>query len=208
MARNIERPEINDSNLADNHAIVAVVTSTGKSGHSIAANFSTALARREKRACLITTENNSIQSEQNSDSPLEGLLNEQNVLAEMLFDGAGGVQILPAGNIFSHFPRMGKMKQELLINLLATLEAAFDYVIVDVPAEADKELLHLFKVAPILLSVTPQADALTTAFELLRQLKHKGVDNPIQIVVENATSLPHAHESFKSYNWHQPDICG
>jgi len=197
MVRNIETPEFKDSNLAGHHAIATVLTSAGKNSRSIAVNLSTALGKREKQVCLITTAPGSGQSEQYPDNSLEELLTEQKALADILVDGAEGTRILSAGSIFARFSQMGKIKQELLIDLLAKLEAAFDYVIVEAHANAVKELVHLFKALPLLLCIKPQADSLTAAFELMRQLKHQTIDQPIQVLVEMATDLPHAHDTFK-----------
>lgn len=202
MINSTNRPEYNAPSPPGDSARLAVMTSAGAGSRASAANLSTALAKRGKHVCLITTDslshNKPALSGQDRGSPLEDLLAGRKVLAEILFDGSAGTQILPAGNTFSNFFNLDEVQKKLLVDLLAHLEAAFDYLIVEAAAEADKGSLELYQAAPlILLTITPEADSLTKAFSLLRALKRKYTDQPIHVIVDMAGSLPNAHDAYK-----------
>jgi len=197
------KPYFNRLGPQSGGARVAVTASTGANNRPVAANLSIALAKRGKHVCLITTDNpfssNAALTDQSWESPLEDLLNGKKLLAEILSDGSAGIQLLPVGNAFTNFFRMDGAKQKLLIELLAQLEAAFDYLIVETAAMADNGPLSIYQAAPlVLLSITPEADSLTSAFSLLRALRRQDEIPAVHIIVDLAASLPSAHDTFKN----------
>ena len=93
---------------------------------------------------------------------------------------------------------MDEIQQKVLVDLLAQLETAFEYLIVETTAEADNGLFHIYQAAQlILLTITPEADSLTQAFTLLRTLKRQYEDQPVHVIVDMAANLPNAHDTFK-----------
>ncbi len=185
-------------------ARLAVITSTGADSYSCgsAANLSIALAKRGKHVCLITThgptDNNPKLSGQHLEASLEELLTGQKVLAEILHDGPERIQVLPTGNTLANFCHLDDVQQKLLIETLIQLEAAFDYLIIEITAEIDEGLLQLLRAAPlILLAITPDAASLTRAFSVLRALKRYYDDQPVHVIVGKVENLPNAHNTFK-----------
>ncbi|MCB1867163.1 MAG: hypothetical protein KDI43_01185 [Gammaproteobacteria bacterium] len=198
-----DRPDADDLSPHGDAAIPVVLISVG-TNRPTAANLSTALARRGKHVCLITTGTPSggkpLLPGQNRESTLEELLARWIPLAEALFDGAPApdTQILPAGDIFANFYRLQETEQSKLVELLVQLESVFDFIVVDAANETNDGLRHLCQSAPlILLTITPEADSLTSAFSLLRAIKREYKNQPIHIIVDLAENLPHAHDSFK-----------
>lgn len=178
------------------------MTGAGPSSRASAANLSTALVKRGKHVCLITTDspsgNKPAVPGQNRGLPLQELLAGRKVLAEILLDGSAGTHILSAGNTFSNFFLMDSVQQNSLVEMLSQLEETFDYLILEATAEADKGSLQLFQAAPlVLLTITPEADSLTKAFSLLRALKRSYEEQPIHVIVDRAGNLPDAHDTFK-----------
>lgn len=196
------RQDFNDSSPHGEAARLVAMVSVGNTKHPTAANLSIALARRGKHVCLITTStpsgNNPLRSGQNRKSPLGELLTGQKLLAEVLSEGPSGTHVLPAENVFASFFHLEEAEQRVLVELLTELEEEFDYIIVEAVSEAEKSLLQICQAAPlILMSITPDADSLTSAFSLLQALKRQYKDQPIHIIVEMAENLPRAHDTFK-----------
>ena len=202
MNNTINRQNINDLSPSTGPARQALIANIGANNRAIAANLSIALARRRKHVCLIAADspssNSSLLPEQSRRSPLEELLAGRKVLTEVLRDGPAGIRILSAGLTFTNFFHMAGTEQVMLVELLAHLETAFDYIIVETGPEADNGLLQLYQSIPlILLTITPEADSLTSAFSLLRALRSQTKNQPIHIIVDMAENLPNAHETFK-----------
>ena len=121
-------------------------------------------------------------------------------LAEALFDGAPAPDTSDTAcrRHICQFYRLQESEQSKFVELLVQLESVFDFIVVDAANETNDGLRHLCQSAPlILLTITPEADSLTSAFSLLRAIKREYKNQPIHIIVDLAENLPHAHDSFK-----------
>jgi MinD-like ATPase involved in chromosome partitioning or flagellar assembly len=84
---------------------------------------------------------------------LEQVLDGSRNILEILVTGPGGITIVPAASGIAEFANLTVVQQKLLLQAMRTLEAQFDYLIIDTHPGLNEETLLSITISDILLLI-------------------------------------------------------
>ncbi len=179
-----------------------IAISSGKGGvgkSSISLNLAIELARKKNRVCIFDADTNlaniNIMTGLTPLFTLQDFLTGNKPLKDILLQGPGEIEIIPAASGFMDFVRYDPLQQDKLINLVRSLEKKFDYILIDTAAGINETVLSFIKAAPeTIITITTEPTSLTDAFSLLKVLKQQGFNQPVQVLVNRAPSYESAKE--------------
>ncbi|MBT3723438.1 MAG: MinD/ParA family protein [Gammaproteobacteria bacterium] len=179
-----------------------IAISSGKGGvgkSSVSLNLAIELSRQKHKVCIFDADTNlaniNIMTGLSPDFTLQDFLTANKPLQDIMLQGPGGINIIPAASGFMDFVHYDPLQQEKLINLLQQLEKQFDYILIDTAAGINETVLSFIKAAPeTIITITSEPTSLTDAFSLLKVLKQQGFNQPIQVLVNRVPSYQVAKE--------------
>lgn len=200
-------PEIKaDPSTEKRQARVIAITS-GKGGvgkTNISANLGISLAAQGHRVCIFDADtslaNINILLGLTPSHTLEHLLSGEKKIEEILLQGPGGLEIVPAASGIMEFVSLNKGQQKRLLTAVRKLSRRFDYLLIDTAAGINEPLLSFLQAAPYtIMTITPEPTSLTDAFSLLKVLKGRDFNHPVFVVVNMAPGLTSAHDAYKRF---------
>lgn len=192
---------------AENTGARVIAVTSGKGGvgkTNITANLGISLAAQGKKVCVFDADtslaNINILLGLTPDYTLEHLLSGEKKIEEILLQGPGGLEIIPAASGIMEFVSLNKNQQKRLLTALKRLSSRFDYLLIDTAAGISEPLLNFLQAAPYtIMTITPEPTSLTDAFSLLKVLKQRDFTHPVFVIVNMAPGISTAHEAYKRF---------
>ena len=170
---------------------ISLMGESGAGKRSLCTNLGIALTRSGRKVCILETG-------ESDRSGMNHLLRREASVDELLTTAPGGVQVLATGSGMGEFIHLRAEQQQRLLEIMRLLEQRFDYLLLDTQAEINDTLVQFLLAAPYtILTITPEPSSLTNAFSLLKILKRYYFNHPLYVVVNRASNLPEAHDTFK-----------
>lgn len=187
-----------------NKAHVLAFTS-GKGGVGktcITANVATAMARRGARVCIFDADtglaNINILLGLRPEFTLEHVLRGEKTIREVVIKTAEGVAVVPGASGIAECANIGGREAQRLIDVLAELEAEYDYILIDTAAGvADSVLQFIQSASSTFVVVTSEPTSLTDAFSLLKLLNAKNYGGRLKVLVNSAIDYTAAVETYR-----------
>jgi flagellar biosynthesis protein FlhG len=177
----------------ERQAIVIAVTS-GKGGvgkTSVSVNVSMALSRLGHRVALVDADfglgNVDVMLGLTPEVHVAHLLSGEKPLRDVLVDGPGGLQVLPAGSGVQPLTALSDPQRERMADAIQQARGAFDYVIIDTAAGISDNVVETLKLSEHVLLVTSlDPAALVDAYALAKVLWKASPGAQIGLVVNGA----------------------
>ncbi|MDX9874821.1 MAG: MinD/ParA family protein [Spongiibacteraceae bacterium] len=185
--------------------VIAITSGKGGVGKSsITVNLGLALARGGARVCLFDADtglaNINILLGLTPRLTLEQVVRGDRRIEEIMLEAPYGLKVVPGANGISECVSLQAHQQLHLVQELARIEAAFDYLLLDTAAGVAEETLHYVAAAhQALLVITPEPTSLTDAFSLVKLMARQRRDIRFQVVVNMCPNLIVGREIFQRF---------
>ncbi len=185
--------------------VITVTGGKGGSGKSnLSANLAIALSKQNKKVVIIDADlglaNIEILFGVMPDKNLLHLLNGENKIEDILFDGPNGVKFISGGSGLSKLAELDRNGQMKIINAFIYLDNKFDYIIIDTGAGISNVVLnYIYSSDSSIIVTTSEPTAITDAYSLLKIVnegKEVGKEMNLNIVVNKAEDYREAQKSF------------
>lgn len=193
-------------NTPEHGRVLAVSSGKGGVGKTnISVNLAIALGNRGNRVCVFDADtslaNVNILLNIAPRFTLEHVLDGSRSILEILVTGPGGITIVPAASGIAEFASLTVAQQKLLLQGMRTLEAQFDYLIIDTAAGISENVTTFLDAAEhCLLIVTPEPTSLTDAFALMKVMRKRQCQTHIHVLTNMVDSYPGSVDIFKRLN--------
>lgn len=183
--------------------VLAVTSGKGGVGKSnVSTNLAIALARSGRRVCLFDADtglaNINILLGLRPTATLEDLLADHAGIDDILVTAPGGIDIVPAASGVASLTRLDTAAQSRLLEALHTLEARYDYLILDTAAGISNTVTLFLHAAPeTLLVVTPEPTSLTDAFALLKVLQRQRCRTRVHVLTNRVADYRNSVDVYR-----------
>jgi len=185
-----------------------IAISSGKGGvgkSSISLNLAVALSRLKNKVCIFDADTNlaniNIMTGLSPDHTLHDYLTHKVQISDILLKGPRDINIIPAASGVMDFIQFDEAQQRQLISLIKRLESDYDFVLIDTAAGINETVLSFLQAAPeTIITITTEPTSLTDAFSLLKVLKQRGFNRPVQVLVNKAQSYQAAKEVLSRFS--------
>ncbi|MCI5064406.1 MinD/ParA family protein [bacterium] len=121
-------------------------------------------------------------------------------LSELLVEGPGGVDIIPASSGVDSLVQLSHRERHGLLLALEEVASSYDYLLIDTPAGIGPDVLSFNGASQeILCVVTPEPTSLTDAYALIKVLSRRFGERQIQVVVNNCPNERMAEQTFERF---------
>lgn len=212
---------------AGHRPIKVISVTSGKGGvgkTQVVANLALALRERNKEVLIFDGDmglaNIDILYNINPPYNLSHLIKGEKTVNEVIFEGPGGVMVLPAASGIQEMTNLSAESRGGLIDQLDQLEGLFDYVLIDTAAGISENVMYLNTSSQfIAVVVTPEPTSITDAYALIKVLATQYNEQSFQIITNQMkneqegkaifNSLVNATDQFLEsvQLWHLHNIC-
>lgn len=197
------RPSMIATQGASAH-VRAIAVASGKGGvgkTNVVANLALALRRRGQRVIVIDADlglaNLDTLLGVNPRATLRHVLHGECAMRDVLIEGPGGIQLVPAASGFEDLTQLTDAQRLLLLDQVDSLEGAFDVLLLDTGAGISPNVLFFATAAhETLVVVTPEPTALTDAYALVKVLATRYAEQRFDILVNMARGEFEAKRTF------------
>ncbi len=124
---------------------------------------------------------------------IEHLLRREKRIEDILVNGPGGINILPASSGFLEMGRLPESQQLFLLNELEKVLTAIDILLIDTAAGISANVVYFnLKAEEIVIVITPEATSLADAYALIKILFTEHRKNHFTILVNSARNSQEA----------------
>lgn len=168
-----------------------------------AVNLAVLLAQQGYKVCLFDAdaklENINIMLNLLPDFTLQDMLYGDKTLDEITLHTAG-LDVIPGATGLTSFISLSKVQQSYIQKTMLTLQAKYDYLIIDNTAGISDSVRYYSKISNyVIIIITPDPNSLSAAFSLIRTLQKRGNQKNYQILVNNVSDETYAHRIFKRF---------
>lgn len=173
-----------------------IAFASGKGGvgkTSLALNTATLMAKQGKKVLLFDGDfglaNVDVQLGLNPEADLASVLNKTHTLADIVQHSLEGFDVIPGHSGAENLAFISQLDQQGIMEALTQLAAAYDVLLLDVPAGLDATVLSLCAYADTTcLVVTPDPSAITDGYAVIKLLLRRLDIQNVQLLVNRATS--------------------
>ena len=184
-----------------------IAISSGKGGvgkSSLSINLAVELSRLQRDVCVFDADTNlanvNIMTGLNPSHTLDDVLHGDKILSDIVLRGPAGIHIIPAASGIMSMVEHEASDQQQLVKMIRHLEQDYDYLLIDTGAGISETVLGFLMAAPeVIMTITPEPTSLTDAFSLLKVLRKRGFDQPVQVLVNRAPSFQLAKQALMRF---------
>ena len=205
VADQAEKLQVNDAGAgAAAPGLRAIAVASGKGGvgkTNVVANLAVALRRRGKRVIVMDADlglaNLDTLLGLNPRATIRHVLRGECTIRDVLVEGPGGIQIVPAASGFEEMTQLTLEQRLLLLDQVDSLEGAFDVLLLDTGAGISPNVLFFAMAAQeTMVVLTPEPTALTDAYALIKVLSSRYAEHDFGVLVNMARSEWEARKTF------------
>ena len=191
-----------DGGRAPGVRTIAVASGKGGVGKTnVVANLALALRRGGQRVAVLDADlglaNLDTLLGLHPRATLRHVLHGECGIRDVLVEGPGGVQIVPAASGFEALTQLTHAQQLLLLDEVDSLDGTFDVLLLDTGAGISPNVLFFATAAQeTLVVVTPDPTSLTDAYALVKVLATRYAEQEFGIVVNMARDEHEARRTF------------
>jgi len=196
------RPSMTDERRGTDLRAIAVASGKGGVGKTnVVANLALALRRRGQRVIVLDADlglaNLDTLLGVNPRATLRHVLQGECALRDVLVEGPGGIQLVPAASGFEELTQLTDAQRLLLLEQIDSLEGAFDVLLLDTGAGISPNVLFFATAAhETLVVVTPEPTSLTDAYALVKVLSTRYAEQRFDVLVNMARGEFEAKRTF------------
>lgn len=183
--------------------IIAIASGKGGAGKtSFTLNFANMLSKKGKRVLIFDADiglaNLDVQLGISPGKDLSDVISGHCELQDIIVRSERGFYILPGRSGFEKVPFLSTLERRNIFNKLRDLSASFDYVLLDIAAGVDEEVLGFCSFADrTLMVITPDPSSITDAYAVIKLLKiHHDCENT-EAIINQAGSIDEGQMTFE-----------
>ncbi len=169
----------------------AIAVTSGKGGvgkSNLAVNLAVAMRQRGLKVALLDADlgmaNVDVLCNMNPKVTLQHVVTGKCRLVDAMQVAPGGFQLIPGASGVSGLAELGPMQRRLLLQQLASLERAADFILIDCAAGISANVLSFATAAhQVLVTTTPEPTAVTDAYGMVKNIVGRVPQASIQLVV-------------------------
>ncbi|HEY2388650.1 MAG TPA: MinD/ParA family protein [Candidatus Binatia bacterium] len=190
-----------DARASDVRAIAVASGKGGVGKTNVVANLALALRRRGQRVIVLDADlglaNLDTLLGVNPRATLRHVLQGECAMRDVLVEGPGGIQLVPAASGFEELTQLTDAQRLLLLEQIDSLEGSFDVLLLDTGAGISPNVLFFATAAhETLVVVTPEPTSLTDAYALVKVLSTRYAEQRFDVLVNMARGEFEAKRTF------------
>ena len=170
-----------------------LTVSSGKGGvgkSNLVANLAYALVQRDRNVLVVDADiglnNIDILLGMAPKYHIEHVLSGEKKIEEVIFDGPGGIKILPASNGIQELTQLENEKKMILLEELDRISGSYDFLLFDTGAGISGNVTYFCSAAhDILLVATNEPTSHTDVYALMKVLSQKYHQKRFRLIVNN-----------------------
>lgn len=178
--------------------------SSGKGGvgkSSVALNLALSLAKMGAKVGLVDADtglaNINIMLGIQPKFTLANVISGDKDIHEVILKGPLGLNIIPSASGISEYAELNPKQLKTLAQAIQSLEAEFDYLLVDTAAGIHQGVCHFIRAShEALIVITPEPTSLTDSFSLIKTLKNQGHERTLRVLVNQCKDQEQAREVY------------
>ncbi|WP_335870734.1 MinD/ParA family protein [Bacillus sp. 2205SS5-2] len=184
---------------------IAVVSGKGGVGKSnIALNFSTHLAKKNKKVLLMDLDigmgNIHILMGKNTNKTIMDLLDGTADIKDIVTEGPEGISYIAGGTGLRSFVEWSEDKFEIFTDGMRLLQETYDFILFDMGAGASKESVDLIMTMDeILLITTPEPTSITDAYSLMKFIFFREGKQKVSVICNRAQQISQGNETLRRF---------
>ena len=112
------------------------------------------------------------------------LINGDILIDELMVKGPVGVDIIPYSDGIAEFAHLGAEQKQNLFLAFTQLQNNYDFILIDTAAGISLSTIsELLGAGALVITITPAAQSLSAAFNLLREIKQRVFQHPVKVIV-------------------------
>jgi flagellar biosynthesis protein FlhG len=182
----------------------AIAVTSGKGGvgkSNLAVNLAVALSGQGMKVCLLDADlgmaNADVLCDLAPKLTLEHVVNGECRLAEMMLLAPGGFRLIPGASGVADLADMTRIDRARLLEQLAALERAADFIVIDCGAGISGNVLAFAAAAhTVLVTTTPEPTAITDAYGMIKSLLGRVPEARVELIVNMSENPEEAQGVF------------
>lgn len=179
---------VNTGTADDLTRTISVTSGKGGVGKTtLVCNMASELARKGKRVLILDGDlgmaNVDIMFSQRARLNIQHVLNGEHSLKEVICPLAQNIDLIPGGSGVYGLSRLDTLQKRILLDQVNSLDASYDYLLIDTAPGIDDNVLYLNSAAQeIMVIVTPDPSSLTDSYALIKVLHQRNKENKFSII--------------------------
>jgi flagellar biosynthesis protein FlhG len=192
--------------LGSHTRIIAVTSGKGGVGKTnFVANLAIGLSEMGKRVVVLDADfglaNIDVLLGLNPRFHLGHVLFGKKRLAEIMVEGPGGIQVIPASSGLQSLSELTLQQRNFLVESFAELEGEADYLLIDTAAGISSNVLHFLLAVPEIVVVSaPEPTAIVDAYAVIKIVLAEEPGKTIRILINSASDEEEARDVFGQIN--------
>ncbi len=193
-----EDPDEAGEKAYDRSRIISVASGKGGVGKTnLVVNIGLALQKSGKEVLILDADmgmaNVDVLLGLTSRYHLGHVLKQKCELEDALINGPEGITVLPGASGIDQFIDINMAQIENLLELSASIEKNYDFILMDIGAGAHKGVVNFIRAADeIMIILTPEPTAVMDAYSLLKILSNYEVSSRLNLIINQVESKKEA----------------
>ena len=187
----------NEMDTKNGVSVLAIASGKGGVGKtSISTNLAIALSMRGKSVVLFDADlglaNVDIALGIKPQYTIEHVIRGEKTLEEVIYEGPGGIRIIPAASGIAHIAALSAAEQSELIRSFSELSYPIDHLIVDISAGIDSNVLTFVSACQeVVVVVCDEPTSITDAYALIKVLNKERDITRVKVLANMVTDEGH-----------------
>lgn len=178
--------------------------SSGKGGvgkSSVALNLALSLSKMGAKVGLVDADtglaNINIMLGIQPKFTLADVISGEKSISDVVLKGPLGLSIIPSASGISEYAELNAAQLQTLASAIASLEAEFDYLLIDTAAGIHQGVCHFIRAShEAVIVITPEPTSLTDSFSLIKTLKNQEHQRTLRVLVNQCKDQDQAREVY------------
>ncbi len=169
--------------------LVAVTNRYSKNADSsLSINLAVCLRKLGNSVCVFETayrsQNQGYLTHQDTKSSTRDLIAGNILIQDLIVKGPEGIDVIPQSNGIAGYASLDTSQKQNLLLAFTQLQHEYDFVLIDTAAGIELSTVgFLLGAGAIVITITPDAKTLTNAFNLLKEIKQRILQEPVKVIV-------------------------